>query len=60
MIYTYCKCYIFLLFVSHVYFLTNILRFVLAAIVGYLIYDWGENEHNRLTRKDPKEFENDV
>ncbi|XP_036335835.1 cytochrome b-c1 complex subunit 8-like [Rhagoletis pomonella] len=28
-------------------------------IVGYLIYDLTEREHHHLTRKNPKEFEND-
>lgn len=32
---------------------------VIAFIVGYLIYDWAEAENARLSRKNPKDFEND-
>ncbi|XP_026277052.1 cytochrome b-c1 complex subunit 8 [Frankliniella occidentalis] len=29
-------------------------------IAGYLVYDWANAENERLSRKNPKDFENDV
>jgi UcrQ family len=33
--------------------------YVAAFFLGYLIYDWGEKEHDRLARKNPADFAND-
>ena len=30
-----------------------------ALAIGYLVYDWGENKHHELQRKNPKDYEND-
>ncbi|XP_055377827.1 cytochrome b-c1 complex subunit 8 [Condylostylus longicornis] len=38
---------------------TSVFRVVPPFIIGYLIYDLVEKEHDRLLRKDPAEFAND-
>jgi len=38
---------------------SNIFTVAPPFLVAYLIYTWGEAEHTRLTRKNPKDFEND-
>ncbi|CAD5120273.1 DgyrCDS8842 [Dimorphilus gyrociliatus] len=35
---------------------SQVFRVVPPFVAAYLIYDWGEKEHTRLGRKDPKEF----
>ncbi|KAK3719828.1 hypothetical protein RRG08_040130 [Elysia crispata] len=37
----------------------QVFRVVPPFIGGYLIYQWAQEEHERLMRKDPKEFLND-
>ncbi|RUS69499.1 hypothetical protein EGW08_022739 [Elysia chlorotica] len=37
----------------------QVFRVVPPFIGGYLIYSWAQEEHERLMRKDPKEFLND-
>ncbi|XP_034248821.1 cytochrome b-c1 complex subunit 8 [Thrips palmi] len=38
----------------------QIFRIAPPAIISYLIYDWAEAENARLSRKNPKDYENDV
>ncbi|XP_012280334.1 cytochrome b-c1 complex subunit 8 [Orussus abietinus] len=41
-------------------FKDSVLRVVPPFVITYLIIDVAEKEHHRLSRKNPKDFENDV
>uniref|UniRef100_A0A1L8E0W6 Cytochrome b-c1 complex subunit 8 n=1 Tax=Nyssomyia neivai TaxID=330878 RepID=A0A1L8E0W6_9DIPT len=41
-------------------FRSSVFRVVPPFIVGYCIYDYVETMHTQMSRKNPKDFENDV